>query len=118
MTTTKDTSEIRTSKSSVTYSGSDAVELFRAATLRSALGLLQKGIMPTRGLNMTKALGLAERYTGRKYKRTESAAAIRDITVWIETMKSAIPVVDADQQRHEERGRERAAAEGRLRKED
>jgi hypothetical protein len=38
------------------------------------------------------------------------------MTVWIETMKSSIPVRDLDQERHVQRGAERAKAEGRLRK--
>lgn len=75
-----------------TFAGPDATELFRAAVLRSALGLLAKGITPTRGMTLTRTLQAVERYTGRKYKRTEAARASADLTVWIETMKSAIPV--------------------------
>jgi hypothetical protein len=111
-----DTSEITKSKGGTVFSGADAVELFRAATLRSAIGLLQKGILPRRGLTMTKALAMVKPYTGRDYKRTESATAVRDLTTWIETMKSAIPVRDLDQERHMIRGRERAREEGRFRK--
>jgi hypothetical protein len=86
-------STITVSAGSTSFVGPDATELFRAATLRSALGLLSHGIAPTRGLTMTKALAMVERYTGQKYKRTESERAKSDLTVWIETMKSAIPVV-------------------------
>jgi hypothetical protein len=110
-------SEITKSRGGTMFAGPDSVELFRVATLKAAIGLLQKGILPRRGLTMTKALTMAQVYTGQVYKRTESARAIRDLTTWIETMKSAIPVRDLDQERrHEERGRERAKAEGRLRK--
>jgi hypothetical protein len=74
------------------FAGNDAVHLYRAAVVRSSLGLLQKGIQPTRGMTMTKVLKLVTYYTGKTYKRTESNKAIDDLTVWIETMKSAIPV--------------------------
>lgn len=110
------TSEITKSRGGTMFAGPDSVELFRAATLKAAIGLLQKGILPRRGLTMTKALEMAKPYTGQTYKRTESARAIRDLTTWIETMKSTIPVRDLDQERHEKRGRERARAEGRERK--
>ncbi len=78
------------------FSGPDAVEVFRAATLSSALGLLRAGIVPRRGLTLTKALAMCHRYTGRRYKRTEVEQAQADLRVWIETMKSALPhsVVD------------------------
>jgi hypothetical protein len=43
---------------------------------------------------MTGTLKLVKRYTGKTYKRTEVERAIADLTIWIETMKSAIPVVE------------------------
>lgn len=76
----------------VSYCGPDATELFRAKVLRSAIEMGVKGIRATRGFSLTKGLAMCERYTGRKYKRTESGQAIADLTIWIETMHSAIPV--------------------------
>jgi hypothetical protein len=35
----------------------------------------------------------ASRVTGKRYKRTELAKAEADLTVWIEAMKLALPVV-------------------------
>lgn len=84
-------SEIVYSQGATMFSGPDATELFRAATLASALGLLKVGITPTRGLTSKKALALATRYTGQVYKRSEHERARSDLKVWIETMKSAIP---------------------------
>jgi hypothetical protein len=85
-------SEIKTfGKGGVLFAGPDAIELFRAATLKSALSLLKVGITPTRGLSGTKALAMVKRYTGETYKRGEFDRAIKDLIVWIETMKSAIP---------------------------
>ena len=74
------------------FVGPDATNLFRAVTLRSALGLLKVGITPTRGLTTAKALKLATEYTGKKYKRTEIDKAREDIKVWCDTMKAALPV--------------------------
>lgn len=73
------------------FSGKDAVEVFRAATLASALGLLSKGICPTRGFTAKKAFAMVKEYTGQTYKRGEFDRARSDLKVWIETMKSAIP---------------------------
>ena len=71
--------------------GPDATDLFRAAALRSALGLLAVGITPTRGLTRTKALVMVTRYTGKTYKRSQLEEARSDLKVWIETMHSALP---------------------------
>ncbi len=78
----------------VSFSGHDAVEIYRAATLASALGLLSKGICPTRGLTRRKALAMCERYTGQHYRNTvaEIERARADLRVWVQTMKSALPV--------------------------
>lgn len=73
-------------------SGREAVECIRVATLMSALGLLSHGIQPTRGFTMKKALTMAATYTGRTYKRTEWETARTDLKVWLENMKSTIPV--------------------------
>lgn len=83
-------------KGGTMFAGHDAVHLYRAAVLRSSLKLLQAGIRPTRGVTMTKALQMVAEYTGKTYKRTQSNNAIADLTIWIETMKSAIPVEHTD----------------------
>lgn len=89
-------SEIKYTTSGTMFAGHDAVEVFRAATLASALGLLKAGITPMRGLTRTRALAMAGRYTGQTYKRgdAEIERARADLKVWIETMKSAIPTTD------------------------
>jgi hypothetical protein len=85
---------ITLSKAYTSYDGPDAVTLFRATTIRSALKLLMQGIKPTRNATFTSTLILAGNITGKKYKnkRTEVVSAIDDLTVWIETMKSALPI--------------------------
>ena len=75
------------------YIGPDATHLFRVKMLRHALkGWLKFKMLPTRGVNMTKMLKMAEEYTGNKYKRTEVQYAIEDLDVWISTMVAAMPV--------------------------
>ena len=80
----------------VTYAGPDATQLFRAITLRSALKMLSAGITPTRGMTKRKALAMCKPYTGQDYKNTaaEIERAQGDLTGWIESMKSAMPVID------------------------
>lgn len=89
-------STITVSKGGTTFAGPDAVELFRVATLASALGLLAHGITPTRGLTSTKAFAMATVYTGKKYKRGQHEQARADLKVWCELMKSTIPVEHKD----------------------
>jgi type II secretory pathway component PulF len=78
------------------FVGPDATELFRVATLRSALGLLSKGITPTRGLTITKALALATGVTKKKYKRTEIEKAREDLKKWADEMAAALPKVQQE----------------------
>jgi hypothetical protein len=79
------------------FAGPDAVELMAAAVLRSGLGLMAKGIRPTRGVTMTGLLSMVTKYTGKKYKRTQHEQARADLQVWIETMKAALPVIGGDE---------------------
>jgi len=75
------------------YSGPDAVHVFRAKMLRSSIGLHQKtGLIPTRGVTITKMFKLAGQYTGQTYKRGEHERCMADLQVWIETMLSALPI--------------------------
>lgn len=79
----------------VSYSGPDAVAYFRARSLRSAIQLYVKSggqIIPTRGMGITNMLKAAGEITQTKYKRTQAAQAIDDLTIWIATMQSALPI--------------------------
>lgn len=75
----------------VCFNGPDAVRLYQAAALASGIGLLQKGIKPTRGWTMKAALAKATQITGKPYKRSEAAKAQADLRVWVQTMKAALP---------------------------
>lgn len=75
------------------YVGHDATQLFRVKMLKASIGLHQKtGMIPTRGVTITKMFAMAGQYTGQKYKRGEHARAMADLSVWIETMLSALPI--------------------------
>lgn len=79
------------------FVGPDAVELFRVAVLASAMGLYKAGIKPSRNaMTGPQALKDASRYTGVTYKRGEYDRAKADLKVWIETMKSALPIVERE----------------------
>jgi len=84
----------------VAFVGTDAVNLYRAMTLKSALSLFAKtGIIPTRGVTGTAMLKMATEYTGKAYKRGEHAKAAEDLDIWIKTMRAAIPTtIDGEQQ--------------------
>lgn len=75
------------------FSGFDAVNLARAISARSALRLAKAGI-GIRGVNKTGLLKIASEYTGKAYKRGQYDLAMEDLTVWIETMKLALPIED------------------------
>ena len=76
-----------------TFAGRDAVNLFRAITLKSALGLYAKSkLLTTRGLTPTLMLTLAGEYTGKKYKRGQHAQAAEELDAWIQTMRCALPI--------------------------
>ena len=62
----------------VSFAGREAVEVFRVASLISAIRFSLKtgGKMQiTRGFTLTKGLKMASQYTGRPYKRTEAELA-------------------------------------------
>ncbi len=67
----------------------------QVSVLISSLALYQISegrIIPSRGVTLKKMLDMATVYTGQVYKRTEIDKAKQNLNVWLETMKSAIPV--------------------------
>jgi hypothetical protein len=66
------------------FVGPNAISVFRAVVLRSALRLLKDGIVPRRGLSSKRALAMASQYTGKAYKRGQNALAMVDLQAWIE----------------------------------
>ncbi len=90
-----DNSSITISDGGTTWAGADAVSLYRAKATRSAIkGWVKFGMIPTRGVTITRLLQIAGEYTGKSYKRGAGEAAMADLTVWIDTMMSALPISD------------------------
>lgn len=84
-------SKIVTGAGGIMFVGSDATALFRVTALRSALGLLAKGIQPTRGFTMRRALAAASAITGKQYRRTQIETAREDLKKWADEMAAALP---------------------------
>ena len=77
------------------YVGFDATRLYRVRTLKSFIDLHKKtGMIPTRGVTITKMFKMAKEYTGQTYKRGEHDRAVNDLNVWIANMMAALPVVE------------------------
>lgn len=95
------TDQITLTDGGTMFSGPDSVNLFRAVTLGSALKMYARcGMIPTRGMTITGLLQLASEYTGKNYgrgNREKAALAAADVQVWVNAMRSAIPVVDMRQ---------------------
>ena len=71
----------------------DAIPVFGVISLRGAIKLHKAcGMIPTRGMTITKMLQRAGEITGKKYKRGQHDAAIADLTVWIDAAKASLPV--------------------------
>lgn len=61
----------------------DNVFIYRALATRKAIQLYQRaGIIPTRGMTITKLLAIATSITGNKYKRGEYARAADELGDW------------------------------------
>lgn len=86
-------SMIAVNKGSTTFIGPDATNLYRCAVLRGAIKLWAgTGIIPTRGMTITRMLAQATGYSQKPYKRGEALKAVEDLTQWIEAMKAALPI--------------------------
>lgn len=91
--TKHDDSYVEVGPSTTSYVGPDAVALFRANALRAGIRLYaETGLRPSRVWTPSAMLKAAGRITGKTYKRGRFDEAIADLTVWIETMKLALPV--------------------------
>ena len=93
-------SEIIISAAGTTFSGRDAVLLFKAITLRSGLKLAQAGIKLNRWTTTSDLFKMATHYTGKPYKRGQYDQARADLTIWIDTMRSALPVTVEEIHQH------------------
>jgi hypothetical protein len=74
--------------------GPDAVNLYRVVVLRSAINMhISTGgrMRLTRIASPSLLLQQAGGVTGKKYTRRQFEQAAADLTVWIDTMKAALP---------------------------
>ncbi|WCD44239.1 hypothetical protein Lumi_100 [Xylophilus phage Lumi] len=77
-----------------TVQGADGIKYFKACTLKGAIKMYAlTGMIPTRGVTITKMLALAKEFTGKDYKRGQAMIAHADLEVWCSTMKSALKIV-------------------------
>lgn len=84
-------------KEATSYVGRDATELYRVNMIKTSIKLYVKcGLIPTRGVTISKLLKMATVYTGRKYKRSEAMYAVEDLHNWVTTMVSALPIEEVD----------------------
>lgn len=73
----------------MSVSGPEAVKLYAAAVLRSAIKLyVNTGIKASRFHTPTAMLASAGTYTGKTYKRGQLPQAFADLGVWLEEQKS------------------------------
>lgn len=86
---------ISRSRGVTSYVGPDATRLFAAIALRSALKMYAScGVIPTRGVTISKMLTRASEITRKRYKRGEALLAAADIDAWILAMRAALPIVE------------------------
>lgn len=86
-------SRIVRSAGATTFEGPDAIALVQAITLRGAIQLyLRTGLIPTRGVTITKMLALATSITKKPYRRGQGEQAIADLKAWSDALRCALPV--------------------------
>lgn len=90
----EDDSHIQAGEGHTAFVGPDATKLFAAATLRSAIRFyIETKLQVNRNYKPAAMRQAAGRITGKSYKRSELQKAADDLTIWIEAMKAALPVV-------------------------
>lgn len=87
-------SHIKTGAGGTVFAGPDAVRLFQAAAIASALRLYAKtGMQANRAYTPTAMLKAASAITGKAYKRGKYEQAAADLTTWCDAMKAALPII-------------------------
>ena len=87
--------ELNAKNEAVAFVGPDAIALARAITLRSALRAYRDHrLILARGVNGKRLTALASSITHQRYRNCDAGytEAITGLTLWIEAMKSAIPL--------------------------
>lgn len=86
-------SYIRHNQSGTSYVGPDAIQLFRAKSIRGALRLWTHGLKPSRGVRLRDLINAASAITGKRYPKRASHIPfiVDDLEVWMSAMQSALP---------------------------
>lgn len=91
---TTNTAPVAITKGGIVFTG-DGITLYQASQLRSFLKLYAKtGMIPTRGVTITKMLKMASTFTGKTYKRGDAMKAHEDMHQWVEAAKASMPIED------------------------
>lgn len=78
------------------FVGTDAVKLYGIIALKSAINLHGRcGMIPTRGMTITRLLANATALTGKPYKGAgKHDRAVADLQATIDATKAAMPILD------------------------
>lgn len=88
-------SYLSTGPAGQSFVGPDAIKLYRAIVLRSALRLFGHGIKPGRGYTLAKTLAAASAITGTTYAgKRDIERAREDLRTWAERMRERLPLVE------------------------
>lgn len=92
-----DASHIETSSGATSFIGPDAIALYATMQLRSAITLYANcGLIPTRGVTITKMLARASQITGKKYKRGHALVAANDLKTFCDVLAAALPIINKE----------------------
>lgn len=99
------TGTITKSAGGTVFAGQEAVGVGRAIILKSALGLLKKGMKPSRQWTGPRVLAAVSNLTGKNYKRGAYAQAEDDIKAWLEAARQSPTLkIGAEGERAEQLG--------------
>lgn len=75
----------------VSFVGKEAVDTYRLGLLISGIKMhMRCGMIPTRGLTITRMFAIAHSYTGKHYKRGQHQRAIDELQVILDYAKNSI----------------------------
>jgi hypothetical protein len=87
-------SHIEVTADAMVFVGADAVALYRATALIVALRMYAScRLRANRAWTPSAMLRMAERFTGKSYKRGHYLEAANDVDVWRSNMCAALPVI-------------------------
>lgn len=87
--------DVEITKGGTTVMTGDAIELMRWQCLKSGLeGYAKFGMIPTRGVTITKMLKMAGDVTGKKYKKGDALKAAADVKASMDVLKGSLDIRD------------------------